>query len=104
MPSNSYTVRLLSIAEQDLVDLMTYLAAENPPAAAGMLQYIEARLQTLGDHPLIGRIPNDSKLAGLGYRVLVIGNYLSFYKVKDKTVLIHRIVHGARDFLYLLSE
>lgn len=104
MPSSKYAVRLLSIAEQDLVELVSYLAAENPRAAADTLDRIEARLQTLSSHPFTGRVPHDPKLAALGYRVLVIDNYLAFYKVTNKIVLVYRILHGARDLLRVLSE
>ncbi len=104
MPSSRHSVRLLSIAEQDLADLVSYLAAENAQAAAELLDRIEARLQALQFHPFVGRVPHNAKLTALGYRVLVIDNYLAFYKVKRNVVLVHRILHGARDLLRLLSE
>ena len=104
MPSSKYIVRLLSVAEQDLVDLMSYLAAENARAAADVLDRIEARLEALQSHPFVGRILHNAKLTALGYRVLVIDNYLVFYKVKGNAVLVHRILHGARDLLRVLSE
>ncbi len=104
MPSSKYTVRLLSIAEQDLVDLVSYLAAENSRAAAEVLDHIEARLEALQSRPFVGRVPHSPKLTALGYRVLVIDNYLVFYKVKGNAVLVHRILHGARDLLRVLSE
>ena len=104
MPSSKYTVRLLSIAEQDLTDLLSYLAAENSQAAAEVLGRIEARLEALQSHPFVGRVLHNAKLTALGYRVLVIDNYLVFYKVKGNAVLVHRILHRARDLLRLLSE
>ena len=104
MPSSKYTVRLLSIAEQDLVELVSYLAAENPRAAAEVLNHIEARLHALAAHPFTGRVPHDPKLTALGYRALVVDNYLAFYKVKGKIILVYRILHGARDIMHLLSE
>ena len=104
MPSSKYTVRLLSIAEQDLVDLVSYVAAENSRAAAEVLDHIEAHLEALQSHPFVGRVPHNPKLTALGYRVLVIDNYLVFYKVKGNAVLVHRILHGARDLLRVLSE
>jgi len=104
VPSSKYTVRLLSIAEQDLVDLVSYLAAENSRASAEVLDHIEARLEALQSHPFVGRVPHNAKLTALGYRVLVIDNYLVFYKVKGNVVLVYRILHGARDLLRLLSE
>lgn len=104
MPSSKYRVRLLSIAEQDLEDLLSYVAAENARAATALLDQIEARLVALQSHPYSGRVPHNPKLTALGYRVLVIDNYLLFYKVKSKVVPIYRILHGARDILHLLSE
>lgn len=104
MGSSNCTVRLLTVAEQDLQELISYLAAENPDAAATALDRIETQLQALPRHPFLGRTPNDPRLARLGYRVLVIHNYLAFYKVKGKTVLIHRVLHGARDFVRLLMD
>ena len=104
MPLSKYTVRLLSIAEQDLVDLVSYVAAENSRAAAEVLDHIEASLAALQSHPFVGRVPHNPKLTALGYRVLVIDNYLVFYKVKGNAVLVHRILHGARDLLRVLSD
>ena len=104
MPSSKYTVRLLSIAEQDLTDLVSYLAAENARDASEMLDRIKARLEALQSHPFVGRVPHNPKLTALGYRVLVIDNYLVFYKVKANIVLVYRILHGARDLLRVLSE
>lgn len=104
MRSSKYAVRLLSIAEQDLVELVSYLAAENPRAATEVLNHIDARLQTLAAHPFVGHIPHDPKLTALGYRVLVIDNHLVFYKVTGHVVLVYRILHDARDVLRLLSE
>jgi plasmid stabilization system protein ParE len=104
VPSSKYTVRLLSIAEQDLVDLVSYVAAEDSRAAVEVLDHIEARLEALQSHPFVGRVPHNPKLTALGYRALVIDNYLVFYKVKGHAVLVHRILHGARDLLRVLSE
>ncbi len=104
MSSNKYTVRLLSLAEQDLHDLITYVAAENVTAALTLADNIEKKLLTLNAHPWLGKIPNDEQLAAMGYRVLVVDNYLIFYKVTGKTVYVYRIIHGARDLPYLLKD
>lgn len=104
MSSNRYSVRLLSIAEQDLQELVSYVAAENLSAAQALLENIEHRLHTLRAHPFLGRIPNDERPAGLGYRVLVVDNYLALYKVKGRTVLVHRVIHGARELPRWLME
>ncbi len=104
MSSSKYSVRLLTIVEQDLSELLAYIAAENVNAALGLAEKIERQLVALRSHPYLGRIPSDQQLADLGYRVLVVENYLMFYEVKGRTVLIHRIIHGARDIPGLLLD
>ncbi len=103
MPSNRHQIRFLSIAEQDLQEITAYIATDNVRAALAFIDKIQIQCQKLGLHPWLGKIPNDERLIQLGYRVLVIENYLLFYKVKGKTILIHRIVHGARNFHDLLK-
>jgi len=43
-------------------------------------------------------------LARLDYRVVVVDNYLIFYKISGKTVLVYRIIHGAQDIPGLLTD
>jgi plasmid stabilization system protein ParE len=38
----------------------------------------------------------------MGYRFLIVDDYLIFYTISRKTVLVHRIIHGARDLQCLL--
>ena len=96
------SVRLLGIAEDDLSESIAFIAADNIDAATAFLEKIETSLSRLGNHPLLGRIPKEDDLARMGYRYLVIENYLVFYTIGDDTVLVHRIIHGARDYLALL--
>ncbi len=104
MSTNRFILRLLSINEQDLLDIIEYLAAENPSGTRNITDHIEKYLQSLQRHPFLGKVPADTHLARMGYRVLVVGDYLAFYKVRGKTVLVYRIIHGARDILPLLDE
>ena len=103
MKAAKYTVRLLSIAEQDLQDIVAFIAADNVPAAVTLADKIERDLERLARLPFLGRVPNDERLAAMAYRVLVVENYLIFYKITGKTVLVHRILHGARDLPNLLE-
>jgi plasmid stabilization system protein ParE len=102
--TSKFVLRLLSIAEQDFLDVIEYLAAENLSAAYRITDHIEKQLQELQRHPFLGRVPADPKLARMSYRVLGVEDYLVFYKVRRKTVLVYRIIHGARDILPLLDE
>lgn len=102
MKRNKYSVRLLKIAEDDLYDIVSYIAVENKTASELIAARIEKALTQLAVIPYLGRIPNEEELAQLGYRFIVIQNYLIFYTVKKHTVLVHRIIHGARDYFELL--
>ena len=101
MSRPEYTVRLLRIAEDDLTEIVTYIVADRPAAAEALAARIEKNLALLSKHPYLGRIPREEDLASLGYRYLVVDSYLVFYTIEDTTVLVHRILHGARDYLRL---
>ena len=104
MSTNKYSVRLLSTAEQDVQDLLSFIAADNVPAALAQADRIEKKLVALSTYPRLGKIPNDEKLAKLAYRVVVVDNYLIFYKISRRTVLVYRIIHGAREVPGLLTD
>jgi hypothetical protein len=36
------------------------------------------------------------------YRFLVVQNYLVFYTIEERVIWVHRIIHGARNYLSLL--
>jgi toxin ParE1/3/4 len=97
-----YTIRLLRAAEEDLTGILEYISADNVTAADETLTRIEKNLQLLGSQPHLGRIPAEEDLVRMGYRFPVVLDYLIFYTLEDQTILVHRIVHGARDFLRLL--
>jgi plasmid stabilization system protein ParE len=97
-----YALRLLRAAEDDLVDIVTFVAADNVSAAEALALKIEKSLSSLMNHPNLGRIPEDAELTQLGYRYIIVGNYLIFYVVQGKSIVVHRIIHGARDYRSLL--
>jgi toxin ParE1/3/4 len=97
----NYEIRLLRIAEDDLIDIINYIAAERPSAADTLSLKIEKNILLLSKHPHLGRIPGEEELSRMGYRYLVVDNYLLFYTIEEDTVLVHRILHGARDYLQL---
>jgi len=50
----------------------------------------------------MGVVPKDDRLKRLGYRLLIIENYLVFYVIKFETIQIRRIIHGARQYGFLM--
>lgn len=102
MKHPNYTIRLLQAAEEDIKEIITYIGLDNPSAAETIADKIENCLSNLSHYPLIGKIPIEKELATMGYRFLIVQNYLIFYTIEDHIVWVHRIIHGARDYLSLL--
>jgi addiction module RelE/StbE family toxin len=91
-----YAVRYLSAAEQDLFSIHDWIASDNPERASTFVEDLDRRITKLASHPLLGASPRHPKLQEFGYRVFIIDDYLAFYKIRGRTVLIYRVVHGSR--------
>jgi toxin ParE1/3/4 len=85
-------VRWLDQAVEDLKAVRTYIARDNPSAAADIAQRIRDAVKMLGDYPAAGRagrVPNT--------RELVAGTpYILPYRVRAGSVEILRVPHGAQ--------
>ena len=102
MPAVNYQVKLLKIAEEDFTEIVSYIAADNPKAANALASKIEKNLELLCRNPELGRIPRDEEIRSLGYRYIIVQNYIIFYVIEGKTIFIYRILHSARNYKSLL--
>lgn len=102
MPKSNYQIRLLKIAEEDFTEIISYIAAENSLVASKLADKIEKKLELLSENPKLGRIPRDEEIRNLGYRYIIIQNYIIFYTIDKRTILIHRILHSARNYKSML--
>lgn len=102
MPTNKYQVRLLKVAEDDFTEIVSYIAAENPVAAEAIADKIEKNLLLLSENPQLGRIPRDEDIRLIGYKYIIVQNYIILYTIEQKTILVHRILHGARNYKSLI--
>ena len=95
-----YSVEYLPAAEQDIVDILDYIARDDPPAGRTFVDRIDQTIGRLGFFPNTGQRPQDDRRRE--YRVLVVGDYLVFYVIVRRRVEIRRVIHGARryDFLF----
>ena len=85
-----------------MAEIIIYVAADRPSAAEALTTKIEKKIGLLSDNPHLGQIPKEEELAKLSYRYLVVENCLIFYIIERRSIYIHRILHGARDYLSLL--
>jgi addiction module RelE/StbE family toxin len=102
MPKAKYQINLTEAAEQDLTEIVDYIADENPLSALKVIVRIERNIQKLEDFPLMGVVPRIRRLARKGYRILIVEDYLIFYVIIDNEIIeIRRILSGKRDYQFV---
>jgi len=99
--TGSLEIRYLATAERDLDDIFEYIMKDRPVVASSLLEEIDRSISRLSRNPELGVVPKDDRLKKLGYRVLIIRKYLVFYVVKNESIQIRRILHGARQYGFL---
>ncbi|MBI4064037.1 MAG: type II toxin-antitoxin system RelE/ParE family toxin [Elusimicrobia bacterium] len=97
-----YSVSYVRRAEQDLTEIADYIKRDSPKNSAVWLETVDKILGRLAFFPYSGVIPKDKYLASLGYRIVVLGEYLVFYCVRGRKVEIRRVLHGRRRYGFLL--
>jgi plasmid stabilization system protein ParE len=96
------SVRVLRRAQNDLIEIHSYVSRDRPNAADSLISKLFDALESLEQLADRGMVPRDERLRSLGYRVLIEGEYLVFYKVRRTQVRIYRIVHGRRRYRHLV--
>lgn len=86
--------RLLPQAESDVEAIGDYIAEQNPTAAVRLIEALVSRWDLLTLHPFSGA-PRDDIAPGI--RHLIVGEYLTLYRVGDDAIEIIRVLHGRRN-------
>lgn len=70
------------------------------------LDELEKGLRILEDHPEAGEVPRYAALRRKGYRVLIVGKDLVFYKAdsENKKVVIYAVFDQRQDYLRIIRE
>jgi plasmid stabilization system protein ParE len=100
-----FELLLLAPAQRELEEIArVHLELVGPQSARRITDRIYSSLEHLELFPEMGFRCRDKQLASLGYRTLVCGNYLCFYRQIGKYVFVHHIVDGRSDYPRLLSD
>jgi addiction module RelE/StbE family toxin len=81
------------VAQQDLHEIVAYIAEKNPKAAHSLLAEIKERANVLMDNPQIGRM---GRVDGTRELVLVGTQYILPYRIKNQHIQILAVFHTAR--------
>jgi len=102
----NYDVNLTEPAEKDLRDIARYISQQlnAPIAALNTVRAIGEAIEKLASNALIYPLVRDDRLAAIGYRPLVVKNYIIFFVVSEneKIVDVDRILYGRRDWQSIL--
>lgn len=84
-------VRFSRDALADLSEILDYVAARNPAAAARLADEFERTARLIGFMPGVG-----APASRPNFRRAVCGNYLVVYELKQEEAIIQYVRHGAR--------
>jgi len=96
------TIRVTKTARKDLHDIWNYIASDSPAAATKVTDAIYAGIQQIAEMPGMGHPRRDVAISS--YRFWKVYSYLIAYRLHGKTLVISRVVHGARDLSRLFKR
>ena len=88
-------------ARQDALDIVAYIATDNPEAASHFVPALEETCTQLVALPGMGSARSFQRADLQDVRMLPVSgfaHYLIFYTALRKTVKVLRVLHAARDF------
>jgi plasmid stabilization system protein ParE len=95
----AYRVEVSRRAERDIEEAFDYIDSRAPLNAIRWREALQRRLQALGTNPDgFGFAPED-EVAKANVRQLLYGRYRILYTVREDTVFVITVRHGARLFL-----
>ena len=100
-----HRVRVVAEAEEDLLRIATYIAAnDSAQAAERVLAGIERSMASLETLPERGHVPPElERVAVRGFREVHFKPYRVIYEVSGRDVLVHAVLDGRRDLAALLE-
>jgi toxin ParE1/3/4 len=96
------SVRILRRAQRDLQQIYDFVVREAPLRADSFIDELYDAIESLSTLSDRRGIPRDPTLTQQGYRFLVHGRFLVFYKVLRRQVRVYRVVRGSRAYRGLL--
>lgn len=99
-----YDVELLPVAYADLDEIFDYIMADNPQAAAMMLDKIMQALRRLKNFPHSGAPLLDRPFQRFNFRMVIIEPYVVFYRFIDNKIYVYRVLHSVRNYPQLLKD
>ncbi|MBS3983587.1 MAG: type II toxin-antitoxin system RelE/ParE family toxin [Dethiobacter sp.] len=99
-------IKYAPAAVDDMDEIFSYISSDNIAAAETLLDKLSDTIARLATYPNMGIVLSDEDypLIQQGYRFIVVPPYLVFYRLAEDMVIVHRILHGRRDYLRELFD
>jgi toxin ParE1/3/4 len=91
-----FLVRITATAEADIEEIWSYIAHDDQEAADRFLDELDRQLRILERFPERCPLIPENRLMGTAYRHLIHGEYRTIFRSSGRTILVLRIIHGAR--------
>ncbi len=101
---NNYNVEYSKEAKQDLIEIKQYIKynLQEPKIAQKLILKIRKEINALKDNPEIYTIIDDDMIRKLEIRKLIVDNYIIFYRIKNNSIQVVRVMYGRRNWINLL--
>ena len=93
---------LTPAAIQDLQNIQSFIASDNPGAARRVLKTLRAAIRRLAKQPGTGHMRQD--LADSSHRFFLVYSYFIVYVARTNPLQVIRVLHSGRDVQALLSS
>lgn len=95
MPAQ-FKVEITSIAEADVAEIWDYIAQDSPFNANAFINKLSEQIETLENFPERSPLIAENRILGTAFRHLIYGHYRTIFRIAGRTVIILRVIHGAR--------
>ena len=100
-----YKLKYSEFYHEELKSCINYIKhdLQNPIAAQRLKDEVKKTYKKIKENPFIYPAVPDEYLASKGFRFLMVNNYMLFYTVEKKEIIILRFLYGSRDWMNLLQ-
>ncbi len=100
----AYKRKILKEAAREYREIVRYLATVlgSPDAARGFMDEFDYQLDLACAMPELYGLSRMKELAALGYRSMLVKNYVALYKIEGNVVVIAHIFHQSQDYAKLV--
>lgn len=96
----AYKYRMLAGAQRDYENILNYLCsvADGLSAAKSFADEFDHQIGLVCENPYLYSLSRMPEVAALGYRVMLVNNYLALYFFRKETVFVAHIFHQMQDY------